>query len=255
MPASEIRKEAREALKGKWGKGVCIVLAYLLISFIVGLVQGFVGEESVLYNIVEIANAIISLPLSFGLLISFIKLKRDEDVSAFGFLNDGFSRFGKAWGIWWHTFIRILLPIICMFFIVILFVAFSIFTANSASESIGTIASSILSILGIVVYLAILVYAFSISLLYVLAHNISYDNPEMSSKECVLKSAELMKGNRGNYFLLDLSFIGWALLAILSFYIGFLWLIPYLYVSMVCFYDRLSNFNSKSIEEEINIEE
>ena len=28
MPASEIRKDAREALTGKWGKAVCIILVY-----------------------------------------------------------------------------------------------------------------------------------------------------------------------------------------------------------------------------------
>ena len=228
MPTSEIRKEAREALKGKWGKGVCIVLAYLLISFIVGFVQGLAGEESIMYDIVEIANAIISLPLSFGLIISFMKLKRGENVNSFGFLNDGFSRFGKSWGIWWHTFIRVLLPLICMMLLVVLFVAFCIFSANSSSSTISSTTTVILAIVGIVLYIAILVYAFSRSLLYVLAYNISYDNPEMSSKECVLKSAELMKGNRGNYLLLDLSFIGWFFLSILSFYIGFLWLIPYI---------------------------
>ena len=165
MPTSEIRKEAREALKGKWGKGVCIVLAYLLISFIVGFVQGLAGEESIMYDIVEIANAIISLPLSFGLIISFMKLKRGENVNSFGFLNDGFSRFGKSWGIWWHTFIRVLLPLICMMLLVVLFVAFCIFSANSSSSTISSTTTVILAIVGIVLYIAILVYAFSRSLL------------------------------------------------------------------------------------------
>ena len=241
MPTSEIRKEAREDLKGKWGKGVCIVLAYTLISFIVGFVEGLVGEGTILYNIIDITYAIVSIPLSFGFLISFIKLKRNENVNAFGFLNDGFSRFGKSWGIWWHTFIRVLLPIICMLLLIVLFVAFSIFSANSSINTISTSTTVIFAIIGISLYIAILVYAFSRSLLYVLAYNISYDNPEMSSKECVLKSAELMKGNRGNYLLLDLSFIGWIILAALSLYIGFLWLIPYMLVSMVCFYDKLAN--------------
>ena len=253
MPTSEIRKEAREALKGRWGKGVCIVLAYLLISFIVGFVEGLAGEGTLLYSIIDIAYAIISIPLSFGFLISFVKLKRGEDVNAFGFLNDGFSRFGRSWGIWWHTFIRVLLPIICMFSLVILFVAFSIFSANSSSNTVSSSTSIIFSIIGVVLYIAILIYAFSRSLLYVLAYNISYDNPEMSSKECVLKSAELMKGNRGNYILLDLSFIGWILLAAVSLYIGFLWLIPYLYVSMVCFYERVAKFTSSKVEEPENV--
>lgn len=140
-----------------------------------------------------------------------------------------------------------------MLLVVVLFVAFSIFSANSSSNTISTATSTILAILGIVLYIAILVYAFSRSLLYVLAYNISYDNPGMSSKECVLKSAELMKGNRGNYILLDLSFIGWVLLAALSLYIGFLWLIPYLQVAMVCFYEKVAKITSSKVEESKNV--
>ena len=60
-----------------------------------------------------------------------------------------------------------------------------------------------------------LIYVISRSLLYILAYNIGYDNPELSSKDCVLKSEALMKGNRGNYFLLSLTFIGWIILAAL----------------------------------------
>ena len=53
MPASEIRKEAREALKGKWGKAVCIILAYLAISFVVGCIQGLFKEGSAISIIIS----------------------------------------------------------------------------------------------------------------------------------------------------------------------------------------------------------
>lgn len=100
MSISEIRKEAREALKGNWGKGVCILLAYMLFTFALGFVEGLFEESGFLFLLIEIAVIVISMPLSFGLLISFMKLKRGEDVKAFGFLTDGFSRFSRSWGIW-----------------------------------------------------------------------------------------------------------------------------------------------------------
>ena len=53
-----------------------------------------------------------------------------------------------------------------------------------------------------------------------------------------------MKGNKGNCFVLTLSFIGWAILAALTFGIGMLWLMPYIQVSMVCFYEHIINKNS-----------
>lgn len=251
MPPSEIRKEARESLTGKWGKAVRIILAYFIISFAMGFIEGIVGEDSVLALLLRLAYFIISVPMSFGLIISFIKLKRGEDVNAFGYLKDGFSRFGKSWGIAVHTLLKLLLPIICLVFIVILMVVLvgvNIFTGE-ASLSTGLI------VLFVVLYLATIVYTYSRSLLYVLAYCIGYDKPDLSSKECVKKSEELMKGNRGNYFLLQLSFIGWAILAVLTLGIGMLWLMPYISVAEVCFYERIVNSGARKVDEEVNIEE
>lgn len=245
MTASEIRKEAREVLKGKWGKAICILLAYVLITFAVGFVEGLVGEGSFIYTIIDLAFLVISVPISFGLVISFIKLKRGEDVKAFGFIKDGFSRFSKSWGIAWHTFVRLLLPIVCLVLTIILMTVLVLLGSDSA----------IITILGIALYIATLIYVVSRSFLYILAYYIGYDKPELSSKECVKKSEELMKGNRGNYFLLQLSFIGWAILAVLSLCIGMLWLTPYIAIAEVCFYDRIVKPEVKKIDEEVKIEE
>lgn len=238
MPASEIRKNARESLTGKWGKGVCITLAYMLISFVIGLIQGVFKESSIItYLIIELAYLVISIPITYGLIISFMKLKRNEEVSSFDFLKDGFSRFSKAWGIWFHTFLKLLLPIICLILVIII-MAF-LLSASIISGNSGL--NKILAIVSVVLYIVSIVYIVSRALLYALAYNIGYDNPELSSKECVLESEKLMNGNRGNLFLLELSFIGWALLASLSLGIGFLWLFPYMQVALVCFYDKIIN--------------
>lgn len=250
MPPSEIRKEAREALKRNWGKAVCIILAYLVFSFIIGFVQGLVAK-TILYTIIDLAFLVISMPLSFGLIISFMKLKRGEEVKSFGFIKDGFANFSKAWGITWHTFIRLLLPIICLILIIVLMgtlISISIINGYS-SISLG------LAIAAVILYIATIIYVVSRAYLYALAYNIGYDNPELSSKACVLKSEALMKGNRGSYFLLELSFIGWAILACLTLGIGMLWLIPYLQVAVVCFYDKLAKPEVKKVEKEVKIEE
>ena len=57
--------------------------------------------------------------------------------------------------------------------------------------------------------------------------------------EVVNESEKMMNGNRGKIFLLSLSFIGWAILATLTLGIGFLWLMPYMIVAEVCFYEYL----------------
>ena len=247
MPASEIRKDARTALTGKWGMAVCITIIYLVIAFIIGLIQGLFGENSVIYAIIDLAYLVISIPLSFGLIISFMKLERNENVSYLDFLKDGFSKFNRSWGIWFYTFIKLILPIICLVLIIILIAILTSASLINGSENLNVP----LAVAAIALYIASIVYIVSRALLYSLAYNIAYDNPELSSKDCVLKSEALMHGNRGNLFLLELSFIGWAILAALTLGIGFLWLFPYMQVALVCFYDKVISKNASKDEEPI----
>ena len=236
MPASEIRKDARQALTGKWGMAVCITIIYFVIAFLMGLIQSLFNEQSAIYLMIELVYLVISMPLSFGLVISFMKLKRNEKVSYLDFFKDGFARFNRSWGIWFYTFVKLLLPMVCLILIIILmgFLIGSSIINGSANLNV------LLLIASITLYIASIVYIVSRALLYALAYNIAYDNPNLSSKACVLKSEALMKGNRGNLFLLELSFIGWVVLAAFTLGIGFLWLFPYMQVALVCFYDKIA---------------
>lgn len=249
MKLSEIRKEAREALSGKWGKAACITLAFMVISFVVGFVQKLVGEESIIYDIIDLVYVIINIPLSLGLLVCFIKLRRGEEVNPFDYFQEGFSRFKKAWGIWAQTLLKLLVPTICLI-ILILVMTYLIFSGILLQE----VSSSSLLVVTILL-IATSIYMTVKSLLYVYAYNISYDNPELSAKECVLKSAELMKGNRCKYFLLELSFIGWAILAVIPFGIGILWLAPYIQIAAICFYERLLKPQTEKTDDVINTKE
>ena len=42
------------------------------------------------------------------------------------------------------------------------------------------------------------------------------DNPELSAAEVITRSREMMDGNKGRAFLMDLSFIGWFLLSLVT---------------------------------------
>ena len=54
------------------------------------------------------------------------------------------------------------------------------------------------------------------------------EHPELSPTEVITRSREMMQGNKGNAFLMDLSFIGWFLLGIITFNIGnIFWANPY----------------------------
>ena len=236
MSLSKIRENARVALTGKWGKGALIVLAYLAFYFAFGFVDGLLGEPAFM----DIVSIIIDVPLSFGLIYAFIKLIKNEDIKSFDFVRLGFSNFGRAWRINLTTLLKLILKII------VYIVGIYLISMSIASGVIGVMAgytgeSSIgVMILGCVVMIVALVWLIIKSLLYSLTIYIAYDNPEMTAFELVDESARLMKGNRGKLFLLELSFIGWAILAVFTLGIGVLWLFPYMQVAFICFYEYLT---------------
>lgn len=85
---------------------------------------------------------------------------------------------------------------------------------------------------------------------YALTVYISEDNPDLTPEECINKSIEMMNGNKWKLFLLDLSFIGWFFLSILTLGIALLWFRPYLETARIYFYEDLkSSLETKAIEE------
>ncbi len=67
------------------------------------------------------------------------------------------------------------------------------------------------------------------------------DYPELSANQAINLSIKMMKGHKFDYFYLQLSFIGWGFLSILTLGIGYIWLMPYMYASMAAFYEDIKN--------------
>jgi len=78
-----------------------------------------------------------------------------------------------------------------------------------------------------------------------MSYFIMYDSPEIKPLEALKKSETMMKGYKGKYFLLCLSFIGWVLLGIITLGIGFLWIIPYIWLTQANFYENLKKNKEK----------
>lgn len=102
----------------------------------------------------------------------------------------------------------------------------------------------------LVLYLLISIYTFLWTLLLIIpgiiaalrysqAFYILSDNPNMSAVDALETSKRMMSGHEGRLFLLCLSFIGWLIVACLTFGIGFIWLNPYYNLTMANFYEDL----------------
>lgn len=101
-------------------------------------------------------------------------------------------------------------------------------------------------------YLLVAVFTFLWSLLllvpgiiaalsYGLAFYLLREHPELEPREAMRMSSRMMMGHKMQLFLLYLSFIGWAILAALTMGIGYLWLGPYISVSVTGFYEDLAS--------------
>ena len=204
---SELRAQAREQLDGKWGTFVlmtflmCVIQVLMQIPSYIGSLLEVLSPENVLASLSfsNISNilSLLALPLSWGLTVSLLRNHREESVDLEN-LFDGF-RGGR------YT------RVFCALFLVRLF------------TFLWTL---LLIIPGIM-------KAFS----YALTPYIIMDEPELTARQAITRSCEIMEGRRWKLFCLYLSFIGWGILSILTFGIGFLWLAPYMNASIAAFYE------------------
>lgn len=255
LSASEIRKQARTNLQGKWSTAVLVSLIDIAISFAISCASNFVP-------LIGIALLIITVPLQYGLIYSFIKIYRNEEYSYGDLFTSAFNNFAKVWKVVGNQLLKLIVPIILVavsIFILIggfVFIAIaantsSVIATNTSSDSgtIFAILAIIFLIIGYIGYIASLIYLFVKDLLYVLSYYIMYDNPNMTAKQIVEERERIMKGQRGKYFGLELSFFGWILLTMLTFGIGIIFLMPYIQISIAIFYeDRIGKLNEVNTE-------
>lgn len=235
MVSSDYRKEARLKLTGKWGKSALIMLIYLVVMVVLNYFDK--NTEGFANFVISIFTIIINVPIAYGLTITFLKLFNDEEVGYVDFLKDGFKNFSRSWNVAWSIFVKLLIPFILLIVAYILIAVGGIGFVGSiitSSKTAGGLAA--VAIIGIILAIVSYVWLIVKSYAYQLTQFIAIENPDMSSKDAVLRSSELMEGKKWKLFCLQFSFIGWAILAVFSLGIGILWLVPYMQIAVISFY-------------------
>ena len=74
---------------------------------------------------------------------------------------------------------------------------------------------------------------------YSMAYYVLADNPELTAREALNKSKEMMKGHKFELFVLQLSFIGWYMLVGVTFGIAAIYVIPYISATTANFYNSI----------------
>ena len=254
MKISELKKEAKVKLTGKWPLAIGINLTYLILT--VALSYASTKMEGIIGYILSIVFAIISVPLSYGITASMLSLSRNETVGVTDFITIGFKNFKKAIFLSLSIFFRLIIPIIILA-VAITFSIVSVFA--SAAASTPGIASIVCLLLAVVSMIWIIYKVLS----YALATYILVDNNDMKSGEVIAKSCELMKGSKLKFVGLVFSFIGWLLLCgflagiaeIIDVTLGTivmyglsLLLTPYITFSEINFYEDLAGVSEVKVE-------
>lgn len=213
---SELKKQALASLKGKWGYAVgstflfsvlTTIASYILFAIFLVLSWPFQNADSqtfpliVLYILYVIAILYVSSIFALGIISIYLGIAKGESAS----VSDLFTYFRG-----WKKTTR----------------AFSV----TFFLSLYTLLWSLLLIIpGII-------KSFS----YAMTYFILLEHPEFTVHQAISESKKIMKGHKWELFVLLLSFIGWYILALITFGIGQFWLLPYGYVTVGHFYEKIS---------------
>lgn len=78
------------------------------------------------------------------------------------------------------------------------------------------------------------------------SQQIMSDNPSLKPSEAIKLSKKMVMGNRTELFVLDLSFVGWFLIGVVTFGVGFVYVLPYYYTTRALYYE---NFRMRALQE------
>ena len=230
MNSSDYRKRARISLKGRWfNSSVAYFVYYMLISLVSSIYIfatwlfcfGFLGKtfEELLQDMVKQSPEMKS---EVDIIMKDTSTKKVID-----FLDHALASLDDL--------LPVLVAIIIIAFLLYLVVMSMLTpglykmyldTARMGDTKVETIFKNIslfgkmfglLVVRGLLIGLGYLLIIPGIisTYKYMLAPFILVDNPDMSVKECLKKSSDLVSGKKWNLFVLCLSYIGWLIVAYL----------------------------------------
>jgi uncharacterized membrane protein len=231
---AELKRLAKEQLKGRWTEAV----VFLLAIFVFELGVGILG-----YRFLPSWGGLISLlitgPLVFSLTQYFYKLMQGK-ILELGAVWDGFGKYRVTvvlfilvlfWSFLW------MLPALALGVAVVMITAILAGVGLASSDLMWLLLQG--SIWFLLVVLVVVVWGLYVQARYSQVWFLAVKNNKLTPSQVVAQSVALMKGHMGEYIMLELSFLGWAILGLLTFGIGFLFVVPYRQTTMANYFECL----------------
>ncbi|MCY6369860.1 DUF975 family protein [Clostridium ganghwense] len=260
---NELKKHAIQNLKGKWGISVLVCFIATLFTGIftfaanVSNLLYFISQRAyssvniwqtiaertaiagILSRIGFLVNLLIGGCIAYGIYRFFLNLITNNNPKIEN-LFLGFKFFGK------NFLIQLIIIIFTFLWTIVVYIPAAILIAiviiisglNPMHYSYTSpISFSIVTgLLVAVILITSFIIIYIITARYAMSFFIFNDNPEFDVMQCIKLSKKMMDGYKIRYFLLNLSFVGWDILATIPLGIGHLWLKPYKYATRASFY-------------------
>ena len=200
----EYRTQAREALRNQWGDAAIASLIILFIALAIStpsIITSLKGSDW--GGSITTLLAVLVLPLQYAFYISLLDRVRNNETNIVNYT----ITYARQ-----HAYAN---------------------TRFLVAGLLIMILSSLLAVVTLGIGAIILSYA------YGMVPYLLHDYPELSAREAMKISREMMRGQKWNLFVLDLTFIGWILLALCTAGVGMLFVQPYMLTARAAFYDDL----------------
>lgn len=222
----DLMAAARTALDGQWGLAVGANVLYFIVAIGIGLVP-YIGS---------LVSLVVSGPLVLGWYMLFLALSRRQSAGV-GMIFEGFKQFGT--GFLAYLLIALLIFAWSLPAITVVIVGVVMGFMNLKSAVSGATPHIGMLLFLIPLFMVAMIPAIMAQYRYSMTYFAINETPGLGPLEAIRHSSRMMDGNKWKFFCLQWRFFWWSLLCILTFGIGFLWLMPYMMTSVACFYDDL----------------
>ena len=198
---SDYRAAARESLSGNWKTSAIVMLLIMGISILLSTVIALLSLDSEWFSntLSVIVSILLILPLQWAFANALLQLVRGD--------NNIAENTKQSFKTNYRTFV----PTYLLMMIILL--------------GIGVV--------------TLLIGTFILGYAYRMVPYLIQEYPELTPREALKLSREMMRGHKWNLFVLDLTFMGWVLLTVLTLGIGGLWLTPYMQTTVAHYYEDL----------------
>ena len=222
---SALKAITREQLLGNYGKLGGYVMLYLMLQFTVAQVLMMISMRNMVVQlIVGLIQAVFSNIFVVGMYRVCMLTIREEKIS-----------LGEFFYVFRHDPDKVVIVSALMWLISTL-VTLPLMIPEKAAESVGIGNGALILVKCLLLCAAIVLYIY-VSILIALWIMLYLDRPEYSAGEILMTSVNIMRNHKLRYFYLLFNQLGFWCLIILTATIGAFWLMPFICVLNINFYE------------------